>query len=77
MEFDTLTAQATSLQLINSAKHKAAGKTHRIEVRVHGNRGVKSVRVFYVTTTDPIQKAVNLAVNLKSKVWTDHVITTL
>jgi hypothetical protein len=77
MELATLIAEAETLRAINTAKHKSAGKTHRIEVKVHGARGVKEIKVFYVTTTNPTQKGVQLALSLKSKVLSDFLVEEL
>jgi hypothetical protein len=77
MELATLTAEAAALRAVNRAKHKSTGKSHRIEVKVHGVRGVKEIKVFYVSTTNPTQKAVQLALSLKSKVLTDFSIEEL
>ena len=77
MELETLIAKADALHALNSAKHKSAGKTHRIEVRVHGTRGVKEVKVFYVATANPTQKAVQLALSLKSRVLSDFSVEEL
>ena len=48
-----LSSKAAALKAINSAKHKAAGRTHRIEVSTFTAKGayVKTI-VFYTTAAD-------------------------
>jgi hypothetical protein len=49
MNASALSAQAASLQAINSAKHKAAGKNYRLAINLHhrnSGRYVKTI-VFY------------------------------
>lgn len=76
-DMDGLAAVAQALRAVNTAKHKSAGKTHRIEIRVHGAKGVCEVKVFYVATDSPIEKAVQLAVQSKSRVLSDFEIDEL
>lgn len=63
-----LDAQALSLLLINCAKHKAAGKTHRVAVRIYGLHSYRYTAVFYVKAADPARYAELKALELGSRV---------
>lgn len=52
-----LQAQAAALRAVNSAKHKAAGKTHRTEVHSFSARGrFVQAHVFYTVGVPDVLK---------------------
>ena len=73
----TLEARALALLIINCAKHKAAGKTHRISIRIYGVHGYKKTVVFYTRTTEPERYAIRKATELDSRVLSDYEVRVL
>jgi hypothetical protein len=69
-----LLAQAAELKAVNGAKHKATGHNFRLELRVHGLRGVKKVVVFYLKNEPTVESIVRRLLDQKSKCLSDYLL---
>ena len=73
----SLEAKARALLAINCAKHKAAGRTHRIQIRLYGAKNYLKTIVFYTSTDDPDGWAMRKARELGSRTVSDYEVRAL